>query len=272
MWWTWKAWWRRRVLKRGLVPVASWRAAVAELPLLARYTPSEQHRLRELATLFLHEKVIVGAGDLQLEEAMQVRIAALACLPVLNLDLDYLRGWVEIIVYPGQFTPEHEYTDEAGVVHVTHHPLAGEAWLQGPLVLSWEDILASGRGDGFNVVIHELAHKLDMLDGEANGFPPLHEGMAGEAWTQAFAEAFADMRRRDEGGEDTVLDPYAAEDPAEFFAVMSEAFFETPHLLAQTYPAVYEQLRVFYRQDPDAGGTISHEDEYRHAVRHGARG
>lgn len=267
MGWSWKAWRRARQLRRGLVAPELWRRAVAEVPLLAAYDADRSARLRELATLFLHEKAVVGAGGAPLAEEQVVRIAALASVPVLNLDLEWYRGWVEVIVYPGEFVPEHEYTDEAGVVHVSRHALAGEAWLQGPLVLSWEDVRASGQGNGFNVVIHELAHKLDMLDGDANGFPPLHAGMDTRAWTDAFSAAYGDLERRAQAGEDTPLDPYAAEDPAEFFAVMSEAFFETPQVLWDTYPAVYRQLRDFYRQDPRAGRTISHEDDHRAAGR-----
>lgn len=269
--WSWRAWRRRRVLKRGLIPLKAWTEVVADTPLLRAYHVDALARLRELATLFLNEKVIVAAGQRVLDEGRRVRIAALACVPVLNLDLDYYRGWVEIVVYPREFVPQHEYLDEDGVVHTARHALAGEAWPQGPVVLSWEDVLDSGHGQGFNVVIHELAHKLDMLDGEANGFPPLHAGMGIEAWTRAFASAYADLQQRVSAGEDTALDPYAAEDPAEFFAVMSEAFFETPLVLWQTYPAVYTQLSAFYRQDPCAGRTISHEDD-RLAAQRSARG
>jgi len=152
------------------------------------------------------------------------------------------------------------------VVHLTNDPMAGEAWLGGPVVLSYEDVALAAdereRVAGYNVVIHEFAHKLDMRNGDPNGFPPLHSGMSREAWKRAFSAAYEDFckrvdaadrlpERRMQAALDALpIDPYAAEAPAEFFAVGSEAFFETPELLQPAYPAVYEQLRLFYRQDP----------------------
>ena len=118
------------------------------------------------------------------------------------------------------------------------------------MILSWEDAASVGADAGYNVVIHEFAHKLDMLNGDANGFPPLHADMSREVWSEVFTRAYADFCKRVDGDETTVLDPYAAENPAEFFAVMSEAFFQTPLVVKSHYPAVYRQLASFYRQDP----------------------
>jgi len=242
----------RRTPQTNELPESAWRAALARLPLLQGLSADEMTRLRQLALRFLRDKQITPAGGLELTDRMRLMIALQACLPILNLDPDYYAGWVEVIVYPGQFVPEHEYTDEAGVVHVTRHAMAGEAWLQGPVVLSWADVAVAGGADGFNVVIHELAHKLDMLNGGADGFPPLHPGMNTQAWTRIFSAAYADFSRRVDRGEDTLLDPYATENPGEFFAVLSEAFFEIPHGLKDSYPDVYGQLAAFYRQDPAA--------------------
>ncbi|HUL40918.1 MAG TPA: M90 family metallopeptidase, partial [Burkholderiales bacterium] len=189
------------------------------------------------------------AAELQLTEEMCMVIAAQACLLILNLGLDYYRDWVEVIVYPGDFMPRHEYTDEDGVVHVEREPMQGEAWLQGPVILSWEAV-QSGAEDGVNVVLHEFAHKLDMLNGDTDGFPPLHEDMSREAWMLDFSKAYRDFCARIERGERTAIDPYAAESPAEFFAVLSEVFFETPQVLKRIYADVYFQLSRFYRQDP----------------------
>ena len=135
---------------------------------------------------------------------------------------------------------------------------AGQAWLNGPVILSWADVENAGDADGMNVVIHEFAHKLDMLNGDANGFPPLHRGMSREAWSTAFTAAYEDLCRRVDAGEDTEVDPYATESPAEFFAVISESFFEIPDLLRTVYPDVYAQLALFYRQDP-AGRELPRE-------------
>ena len=245
-----RRWWRRRIIERAQVDAVLWRDTLRRLPFLHGLTPDENVRLRETVILFLHHKSVRGAAGLQLDFAMQLMIATQAWVLILNLDPDYYRGWVEVIVYPDEFVPTIEYVDEAGVVHVDREPRAGEAWLQGPVILSWADVAPAA--DGVNVVIHEFAHKLDMLNGDANGYPPLHQGMSRQAWTGAFTAAYADFCRRVDAGEDPVIDPYAAESPAEFFAVLSEVFFETPHAVLADYPDVYAQLKVFYRQDPAA--------------------
>ncbi len=202
--------------------------------------------------LFLDRKRFAPAHGLALTSAMRYAVAAQACLLILNLDFDYYEGWNEIIVYPDEFVPRHEYVDEAGVVHVNRHPMAGEAWQSGPVILSWADTQTSYADDGVNVVIHEFAHKLDMLNGEPNGYPPLHKGMSRSAWAEAFGTAYDDFCRRVDSGEDTGIDPYASESPGEFFAVLSEVFFEAPHALKRDYTLVYDQLSAFYRQDPAA--------------------
>ena len=226
--------------------------------MIARYafvralSDAERNRLREWVILFLHEKSITGAGGLAVRDEMRISIAAQACMLILNLDLDFYRGWVEVIVYPGEFVAEYDYLDEAGVAHHVEEPMTGESWLEGPVILSWEDAGSSGDGSGYNVVIHEFAHKLDMLNGDANGYPPLHPGMDRARWVQAFGAAYEDFRGRVERREPSAIDPYAAEDPAEFFAVLSEAFFETPRAVLGEYGEVYRQLAAFYRQDPAA--------------------
>jgi len=249
-----KRWWRARIIAGAPLDPAQWRRTLERLPFLRGLSAAERERLRESVILFLHQKSIHGAGGLELDAEMRLLIAAQACLPILNLDLDYYRGWVEVIVYPDEFVPRMQYTDDAGVVHTERVPHTGEAWLRGPVILSWADV--APRADGVNVVLHEFAHKLDMLNGDANGFPPLHRGMNREAWSQAFGSAYADFCRRVEAGHEDAIDPYAAESPGEFFAVLSEAFFESPRAIIDLYPRVYDQLRLFYRQDPAARGTV----------------
>lgn len=243
-----RRWWRQRIIERSQLDADLWDETLKRLPFLSGLTDNECARLREAVILFLHQKSIRGAAGLELDSAMQLMIAAQACILILNLDVDYYRGWVEVIVYPDEFVPTIEYTDEDGVVHVDREARVGEAWLQGPLILSWADV--APMADGVNVVIHEFAHKLDMLNGDANGYPPLHAGMTREAWSAAFTAAYDDFCRRVDRAEDTAIDPYAAESPAEFFAVLSEAFFETPHAVLTAFPQVYAQLKSFYRQDP----------------------
>jgi Mlc titration factor MtfA (ptsG expression regulator) len=246
----WFARWRRGGAAVR-VDEGAWHGVLSGMALLQGLPEEEGAALKALVERFLGEKQFIGAAGLEVLPHMALWIAAQACLPVLRLGLSAYSGWVSVILYPGEFAPEREVMDEAGVVHRWREPMAGEAWQRGPLVLSWEDALYTGEEDGVNVVIHECAHKLDMRHGgEANGFPPLPADMPAAAWSDAFGRAYAHFSRRVECGADTVLDPYAAESPGEFFAVMSEAFFTVPHVLLREYPAVYQQLRGFYRQHP----------------------
>ena len=247
-------WRRRRLLARESIPDSTWADAVAGLPALDRLEGAARERLREQALVFLHEKTLVPAGGLALTDAMRVRIAVLACLPVLELGVDCYDDVLSVVVYPDEFiVPEREIVDEAGVVHVGDDVLSGEAWEQGPVVLSWKDVEASGIGEGFNVVAHEFAHKLDLLDGAFDGMPPLHREMRARDWIAAFQSAYDDLVKRVERGQKTWIDPYAAEEPAEFFAVCTELFFDVPAEFRRRYPAVYAQLAAFFRQDPAQG-------------------
>ena len=260
--------WLKRGATRDRVAIdtALWSRATAPWPFMRGFTPDEETRLRALCERFIAAKQFSGTHGLAVTDVMQVEIAAQACVLVLELGDAWYDGWREIIVYPSQFMPEREIVDEAGVVHLTRDAMAGEAWLGGPVILSYEDVALSAdeatRVAGYNVVIHEFAHKLDMRNGDANGSPPLHAAMSAAAWKRAFSEAYDDFCARVDAADrlpgaraqaalDALpLDPYASESAGEFFAVSSEAFFETPELLAPAYPAVYEQLRLFYRQDP----------------------
>jgi Mlc titration factor MtfA (ptsG expression regulator) len=244
-------WRRERILSQYAIPDGLWRDATRRLALLRRLDEGEEQRLRELAVLFLHEKRIEPAGGMQLDELMRVRLAALATEPVLALGIECLRGFRSVVVYPTEFVArDREEVDEDGVVHVGDDVLCGEAWDGGPVVLAWEEVEASGVGRGYNVVAHEVAHKLDLLDGAANGLPPLHAGMRRADWTAAFLRAYEDLKARLERGEDPWLDPYAAEDPGEFFAVCTEVFFDVPKRFAKKYPDLYAQLAAFFKQDP----------------------
>lgn len=237
-------WRRRRVLQKHHIDEAMWRATLSAFPFLASFP---QEKLRAQTLLFLAEKSFIGAHGLQLADRMRVAIAAQACVPVLELGLDWYAGWTGVVVYPGDFRVRRSELDESGVLHEWEDDLAGEAMAGGPVVLSWD---AAAHDDAINVVIHEFAHKLDMLNGAPDGLPPLHVGMDRRAWHEAFRaayEGFCDAVERDK---DTWLDPYAAENPAEFFAVISEAFFISPAEARRRYPDVYEQLKLFYRQDP----------------------
>jgi hypothetical protein len=243
-----RQWRRQRAAAKLAIDEAQWQAAEYALPFLDRLTADEHRRLRELARQFIADKEWNGAQGLVLTAPIQLSIALQACLPILNLGLDAYRGWVGIVVYPGDFVIPRQMLDEDGIVHEFDDEVLGEAWEGGPVLLSWFADMDE-VGD-VNIVIHEFAHKLDMGNGEVDGMPALHGEMTRAAWVAAFAPAYEDFCRRIDAGKETAIDPYAAEHPAEFFAVTSEVFFEAPDLLLEEYPAVYEALRRYYRQDP----------------------
>jgi MtfA peptidase len=270
--------WLRRLFARDKpdIPDALWQSCVERLPFLERLTADEHMRLKDLCETFLQRKPVSGAAGLDISNDIAVTIAIQACLPVLNLTLDLYDDMPGVIVYPSEFIVPRSDVDEAGVVHEWHEPLAGEAiGAGGAVVLSWEDVEdAASLADGYNVVIHEFAHKLDMGRSDANGCPPLlaefHRDISPKAWQRAFAAAYEDFTRRvdridrrlartvhasrhDVDGFDPFaalpLDPYAASNPAEFFAVASEVFFLEPALLVRDYPEVYTLLARYYRQE-----------------------
>ncbi len=244
----------RRRQDRLRTPYRRWRRCLTQSPLLWPLGPVERARLRRLSGDFLARKTFTGAGGMQLDDSMRLHIATHACLLILRLDLDYYAGFHEIIVYPETFMVDYEEEDEFGLVHRVRRPLSGEAWEQGPVILAWRDIAPSGcpHDPGASVILHEFAHKLDMRNGAANGMPPPHPEMTREDWTRALTAAYHALHASLEDGEPGAIDPYAAEDPAEFFAVLTEVFFAAPERLRAHYPAVHEQFRRFYRQDPGA--------------------
>ena len=243
-------WLDRRTIAQSSITPAEWDAAFAALPLLDGLSGNEKTTLRELAILFLQRMSVEGAQGLVITQAMALVVALQACLPVLALGLSSYSGWSTIIVYPGGFAPQRVVRDDDGVEHHIRDHLSGEAWQRGPVVLAWDETEYAGHVDGCNLVIHEFAHKLDMQNGVANGFPPLHADMDRAEWTRAFGTGFDDFQRRCARREDIGIDHYAATSPAEFFAVLSEVFFERPDLLRRHYAAVFEQMKRYYRQDP----------------------
>jgi Mlc titration factor MtfA (ptsG expression regulator) len=241
-------WRRQRALAQVQVGPAQWAGVESRLTFLGHLDHDERQRLRALAREFIATKEWNAAQGLTLTPTIQLTIALQACLPILHLGLDHYRGWLGIVVYPGDFVIPRSVIDEDGVVHEYDDPVLGEAWEGGPVLISWFD--HPEDADGVNVVIHEFAHKLDMTNGTVDGIPALPADLPRSDWIAAFEPAYTDFCRQVDSGADTLLDPYAAEHPSEFFAVMSEAFFETPKLLRDEYPAVYTLLRRFYRQHP----------------------
>ena len=225
-----------------------WSATISPLPFIASLTVDEQKRLKTLTQDFLAEKEFSTGGGLQLTDQICLSIAVQACLPILNLGLSAYRDWVGIVVYPDEFVVPRQVEDEDGVIHEYDDVISGEAWEGGPLIISWHD--AQMAGNGYNVVIHEFAHKLDMLNGEADGIPALHSGISHIEWENTLLDAYDDFCQRIEHDEISEIDPYASESPAEFFAVLSELFFEQSATVHNEYPAFFELLKRYYRQDP----------------------
>ena len=246
---------RERAMREARIDDVAWTRELASYNFTRVLNADERERLKALVILFIAEKPINGAGNLNIDNGARLAIAIQACMLILNLDLDWYKSWTEVIIYPGEFVTRHEEVDEAGVVHVVEDSMSGESWAHGTVVLSWADVMQAGRADGesaYNVVMHEFAHQIDMLNGDANGFPPLHKDMNREQWAAAFSAAYDHFCQRVDAWEETVIEEYAAENPAEFFAVISEAFFETPLAVRDEYPDVYAQLTLFYRQDTAA--------------------
>jgi Mlc titration factor MtfA (ptsG expression regulator) len=243
-------WRHRRIIKRSAITAEEWALAFARLPILHGLSVDERQRLQELAILLMHYKSFEAAQGLVLTPEMMTHIALQACLPILNLGLSSYDGWVSVIVYPAAFLSRRSHMDEAGVVSEDNAGLSGEAWLRGPVILGWQDARVAGEVDGHNLVIHEFVHKLDMQNGVANGFPPLHNAMVIDDWVDAFSHAYEHFKQHCHARELYGIDCYAATSPAEFFAVISEVFFERPALLRQHYAPVYTQLSLYYRQDP----------------------
>ena len=250
-----REWRRKRTLKNARLDEASWKRVAAKLSFLRGLSESDTDRLKQLVVLFLAEKEMHGAHGLRLTDEVRLSIAAQACLPILNLGLDAYQGWVGIIVYPGEFRVKKEEVDEDGVVHTFEEELAGEAWPGGPVILSWEDVGLKERG--YNVVIHEFAHKIHMDGGGDESYPAARKDMDPTKWRKTLEEAYDRFCAQVDSDEPTFIDPYASEHPAEFFAVMSEAFFTESAVLARDWPELYGQFSAFYRQDPagKAGGS-----------------
>ncbi|ADJ29450.1 zinc-dependent peptidase [Nitrosococcus watsonii] len=249
---TLKAYWRRKIINRHPIPLDQWEAAVACLPLLQGLSLAELSHLRDLSTLFLHHKSIYGAQGFKVNEKMRLIVAMQASLLILYLDWDDYRHWHTVLLYPGAFVAKHEERDESGIVHAVQHPLIGESWHRGPVILSWDDVAHTlvPSESSSNVVIHEFAHLLDMGNGVANGMPPLHRTMNRRTWTSVFFQTYKNLNERWAAGEPIPLDSYALESPAEFFAVASEVFFVSPQKLQTALPQIYHQLQLYYRQDP----------------------
>jgi Mlc titration factor MtfA (ptsG expression regulator) len=223
-------------------------------PLYAKLPPEDQKELRGDIQVFLAEKYFEGCGGLVITDEIRVTIAAQACLLLLHRENDDYPRLDSILVYPSAYVARAVERLPGGVVHEGLSARLGEAWSSGAVVLSWDDVRrgAADIHDGHNVVLHEFAHQLDQEDGSAQGLPVLERSSMYVAWARVLGAAFTELREEIARGHATLLDAYGATNPAEFFAVATECFFEKPQALKRRHPELYTELEEFYRQDPAA--------------------
>jgi Mlc titration factor MtfA (ptsG expression regulator) len=243
---------RRRRIRRQPFP-AAWREILRQRVPYFRKMPADlQLQLKKHMQVFLAEKAFIGCADLEVTEEMRVTIAAQACLLLLNRRTNYYRNLRQILVYPGAFIVNRVHTDNIGVLQEQRQVLAGESWTQGQIILSWYDTLegASVTDDGRNVVIHEFAHQLDQEKGHANGAPYLAHRGRYKRWARVLNTEFERLQMQAANGEPSLFNYYGATNPAEFFAVTSEVFFEQSQAMAELHPELYRELSEFYRVNP----------------------
>lgn len=258
--------WLRGLRAAPAIPDAQWQATLARYPFLVQPTLEEAARLRAMAAEFLRDKEFHGAHGFAITDEVALAVAAQAVLPVLHLPggLGWYGDFVGIVVHPSEVVAQRKTMDEAGVVHEYEEVVAGEAMERGPVMLSWQDVLASSltADQGYNVVIHEFVHKIDMRDGGADGCPTLPPGFSGTtsareahaAWMRVIQPAYDDFREQvivaeRFGGEPTWLDPYGAESISEFFAVACEAYFVNRPRFGQEFPALRTLFDAFFRPE-----------------------
>jgi Mlc titration factor MtfA (ptsG expression regulator) len=242
---------RRKVRARPFPP--AWREILERrVPYVRRLPPDLRRQLEQHIQVFVAEKSFVGCAGLAITDEMRVTIAAQACLLILNRRTYYFPKLLQILVYPGAFVVERVRAEPSGVLQEQRHALSGESWTHGQVVISWEDVVegAAIPDDGRNVVIHEFAHQLDQQKGYANGAPWLGRRDRYPRWSRVMSEEYARLQYQATIGEPSLFSHYGATNPAEFFAVVSEVFFEQPRELAAMHPALYEELRSLYRVDP----------------------
>ena len=243
---------RRRQLDSRAFPEA-WLAIIKDkLPVYTRMTTAQQLQLQQLITRFLHSKDIVGCAGLQITDEIRLTIATHACPLLLNRPSNEYAELRTILVYPSSFLVEHDFANEAGIVTAGSHALSGESWSNGRVVLAWDNVAHGVHdfSDGTNVVLHEFAHQLDHQSGITNGAPLLYSRTAYKNWARVFSEEFTQLQHAADSHIHTLIDQYGATDPAEFFAVVTETFYEKPYQLATHHAELFEELKMYYQVDP----------------------
>lgn len=257
----WRNWRDQRRIRQLGLTAEQWEAAIVDWPVLQRYQGAERAALCDMTLRFMARKTFVSGGGFELTQAMCLKVATMACVPILHLGLDWYQRWYTVIVYEAGFVPNRPHRTSDGVVHASGPGLSGEAWFRGPVILSWQAVCDSGAhsryGHASNVVIHEVAHKLDMLRDGANGAPPMHPDMRAGEWHRIFTAAWDRLHRDLQEHRMIPIHEYGLTSAAEFFAVCSETFFEAPQHMREHMPHVYRLLCQFYRQEPVSPSTQS---------------
>ena len=243
---------RRRKLRGRDLP-SEYLAVLGEIPVYRRLPPADRDELRRHMVVFLDEKRFEGCGGLDVTDVMRVTVAANACLLLLHRENDYFPRLSSIVMYPRSYLGRRSDLDDAGVVHDEIEERLGESWALGTVVLSWKDILEDSRCcDDMNVILHEFTHQLDAENGADDGMPLISSRSLRKEWESVFTAAFERLRQEDDAGMETFLDPYGAESPAEFFAVVTECFFQLPRELRREHPDIYAVLSRYFNQDPSS--------------------
>lgn len=244
--------WKRRRWDNLPFPPAWLKILRERVPYYGLLSAVEQAQLRTLIRVFLAEKNFEGCGGLKMTDEIRVTIAAQACILLLNREHDYYAGLHSILVYPSSYRAPSKRVDAAGVVHEGDESRLGEAWLRGAIILSWDDVRqdAMDFDDGHNVTFHEFAHQLDQQDGTFDGAPLLESRSHYRSWARVLMKEYEALGNATDRGQETLIDQYGATEPAEFFAVITEAFFERPKALKEKHSELYAELKKFYQQDP----------------------
>ncbi len=246
---------RRRERLRNQPFPTEWVAIIERnIPYYRRISSDDQKELQGHIHVFLNEKKFEGCGGLEITDEIRVTIAAQACILLLHRDTDYFPLLTSILVYPHHYFAQSSHHLPGGVVHEDLEGRLGESWYRGPVVLSWDDILrgAADPHDGYNVVLHEFAHQLDSESGSTEGAPVLPERSMYGPWARVLGREYEKLLNDLRHNHQPLIDAYGATNPAEFFAVVTELFFEKPAALKRRHRELYEQLAAFYQQDPAA--------------------
>jgi len=243
---------RRARLRASPFPLGWLTIIERNVPYYHRLPEQDRKELLGHVTVFMSEKNFEGCAGLEITDEVKVTVAAYACILLLHRETDYYPGLYSILMYPGPFVVKGYEELWPGVWAEATQVHVGESWRSGALILSWDDVqsVSSNANDGHNVVLHEFAHQLDSEDGKANGAPALPHRSMYAAWASILGTEFESLREDARLGRETLLDKYGATNPAEFFAVITECFFERPLEMQAKHPALYSELRIYFRQDP----------------------